>query len=150
MRWKLVVIGGLAFFAVAFLISFGTGMVIHQNLLKETYEQYGSFWRPELMEEPPNMAALMPTWIPRGILSGLIVAFIYSGSRSAWKGPGWRKGLQGGFYVGLFSICFGLLGWSGVLNLPDKIWIWWSLDMFLCYLPAGAVLGWLGDKLAPE
>lgn len=150
MRWKLVIFGGLAFFAVAFLVSYGTGQIIHQGVLVSTYQETSEFWRPELRADPPDMAALMPMWISRSLLTSLIVAFVYSTCRAAWKGPGWRKGLQGGFYLGLFSICFGLLGWAGVFNLPDKIWAWWSLDVFLCYLPAGAVLGWLGEKLDPE
>lgn len=43
-----------------------------------------------------------------------------------------------------------MAGLSGVFNLPAKIWIWWVVDQVLLYVPGGAVLGWLGEKLAPQ
>jgi hypothetical protein len=44
-------------------------------------------------------------------------------------------------------MCCFAAGYSGMFNLPDSIWAVWGLESFLYYLPGGAVLGWLGDKL---
>jgi hypothetical protein len=41
-------------------------------------------------------------------------------------------------------------GWSGVFNLPEMIWVWWSVDAFVVYLVGGAALGLVVGKLAPE
>lgn len=148
-RWKLVVLGGLAFYVVTFVIGLATGPLIHQRALQETYRAHSELWRPELNQVPPDMGALMPRWITTGVIGSLIIAFVYGWVRPAWKGPGWKRGLQGGFVLGLLGIVYGPLGYSGVFNAPDEIWIWWGLEGFLYYLPGGAVLGWLGDKLDP-
>lgn len=148
MNWKLVVLGGLALYIVSFLVSFATGPLIHQGLLKDTYKAHSEYWRPELNQDPPDMAALMPRWISVGVLSSLILAALYGWIRPAFSGSGWRRGLSYGF---LLSIVFGVAfaGWSGVFNLPEKVWLWWGLETFAYYLPGGAALGWVGGKLAP-
>jgi hypothetical protein len=94
------------------------------------------------------MAALMPRWITTGVIGSFVIAAIFGWIRPAFSGPGWKRGLQYGVVLGLFGVVW-CLGYSGVFNAPDKIWIWWALEGFLYYLPAGAVLGWLGGKLDP-
>jgi len=149
MNWKLVVIGGLVFYIVMFLVSFITGPIVHNRILNDSYRANESFWRPELNEDPPDMAALMPRWITTGLLTSFVMVAIFGAVRSAFRGPGWRQGLLFGLGLAILTCCMSA-GWSGVFNLPSKIWIWWSLESFAYYLPAGAVLGWLGDKLAPQ
>ena len=149
MNWKLIVLGGLAFYLVTFVVSFVTGPVIHNGILKETYRQSAELWRPALMQDPPDMAALMPRWITSGVIGGLLMAAIYGWVRPAFSGPGWKRGLLYGTILSLFGIAW-CLGYSGVFNAPDKIWAWWALESFLYYLPAGAVLGWLAEKLVPQ
>ena len=68
--------------------------------------------------------------------------------RPAFSGAGWKRGLIFGAIVSGF-MCIFCLGWSGVFNLPDKIWIVWGLESFVYYLPGGAALGWVAQKLAP-
>jgi hypothetical protein len=145
MNWKLIVLGGLAMYVVMFLVSFATGPIIHEGVLDETYRAHEEFWRPELREDPPNMAALMPRWISVGVITTLIMAALYGVVHTAFTGPGWMKGLKYGAGLAILMACFGA-GWSGVFNLPDNIWAWWGAESFLYYLPGGAVLGWLGDK----
>jgi hypothetical protein len=147
-RWKLVVLGGLAYYVATFIVGFATGPLIHNGVLKETYRANAQLWRPELNEDPPDMAALMPRWITTGVIGSFIVAAIFGWVRPAFSGPGWKRGLQYGVTLGLLGVVWAL-GYSGVFNAPDKIWIWWSLEGFLYYLPGGAVLGWLGGKLDP-
>ena len=148
-RWKLVVLGGIAYYIVTWIVSFATGPLIHEGVLKETYQSVSQLWRPELNQVPPDMAALLPRWITTGLIGSLIVAAIFGWVRPAFSGPGWKRGLLYGAVLGLFGIVWGPLGYSGVFNAPDKIWIWWSLEGFLYYLPGGAILGWLGGKLDP-
>ena len=38
MRWKLIILGGLAFYVAMWLISMATGPLIHEGILKATYQ----------------------------------------------------------------------------------------------------------------
>ena len=60
MNWKLIIVGGLVFYVVMFVVSMVTGPVVHQGILLESYQATEQFWRPELRQVPPDMAALMP------------------------------------------------------------------------------------------
>ncbi len=145
MNWKLVVLGGLAMYFVMFVVSLATGPLIHEGVLDPIYMEHASFWRPELNQDPPDMAALMPRWITSGILTTLIFAAIYGFIHGSFSGPGWQKGLMYGAGLAIVMGCFAV-GYSGVFNLPDKLWAWWAAEGFLYYLPGGAMLGWLGDR----
>lgn len=149
MNWKLVVVGGLVFYAVTFVVGFATGPLIHNGILKEPYRQNLSFWQPALQQDPPDMAALMPRWVATGILGALVQAALYGWIRGGFRGKGWQKGMKYGLLLSLFG-CTVLLAWSGVFNLPNKIWVWWGLEQFAYYLLGGAALGWVSQKLAPE
>ena len=145
MRWKLIILGGLAFYVAMWLISMATGPLIHEGILKATYQAHAHLWRPELNQDPPNMAALMPRWVLTGLLASLVQAGIYGAIQSALAGPGWMKGLKYGLILSLFAACMAA-GYSGIFSAPDRIWAVWSLESFLYYLPAGALLGWLTER----
>ena len=145
MNWKLIFLGGLAMYIVMFAVSLATGLVIHEQILEPLYIQNSEFWRPELNVDPPDMAALMPRWISMGLLTSFVFAGIFGVVRSAFAGPGWQRGLKFGVILALMNCCFAI-GYSGIFNLPDSIWAWWSVESFFYFLPAAAVLGWLGDK----
>ena len=147
MNWKTVVIGGIVFYVVMFIVSMATGPIVHEGILDPLYIANEQFWRPELTQDPPDMAALMPRWIAVGLISSIVLAALYGFVQSAFMGPGWKRGLFFGLGV---SIIFSLLaaGWSGIFNLPEKIWVVWSLESFVYYLPGGAALGWVVGKLA--
>lgn len=145
MNWKLIILGGLAMYVVMFAVSFATGPIIHEGVLEQSYIDNSEFWRPELNQDPPDMAALMPRWIGVGLLTTFIFAAIYGVVRPAFAGPGWMQGLKYGAVLSILTCCFAA-GYSGIFNLPDSIWVWWGAETFLYYLPGGAVLGWLGDK----
>jgi hypothetical protein len=148
MSWKLIVLGGLASYVAMFVVGMGTGVVIHNGILQADYRAHSAFWVPELNQDPPDMAALMPYWVTTGLITSFVVAALYGWVRSAFRGPGWRRGLLFGLFLVLFSWAT-YLGWSGVFNLPAKIWIWWGVDLLLLYLVGGAVLGLVAEKVAP-
>ena len=147
--WKLIILGGLAYYVVTWIVSFATGPIIHQGLLLETYREHSALWRPELNEVPPDMAALMPRWIVTGLIGSFIFAGVYAWIRPAFAGPGWKKGLCYGLILGFLGLAW-MLAYSGVFNAPDKIWAWWAAESFLYYIIGGIMLGWVGEKLAPE
>lgn len=148
MNVKLIVIGGIVFFVVQWLLSFVTGPVIHNNILMESYQATAGFWRPALMAQPPDMAALLPRWITTGLINALIVAGVYSVVRGSFAGSGLQRGLKYGVAIALLSIGQGW-SYSGFFNLPDKIWTWWSVDMVIGAVVASAVMGWVAEKVAP-
>jgi hypothetical protein len=146
---KVILLGGLAMYVAEFLLSMVTGGLIHEGILKELYIANASFWRPELNQDPPDMAALMPVWITTGLITTFIIVAIFDNIRSALDGSSWLKGAKFGFIVFLFSACFSA-GWSGVFNLPGMIWVWWNVEALAMYLVGGAVLGLVVSKLSPE
>ena len=149
MNWKLILIGGVVLYVAMFAVSFITGPVIHDGLLKETYQATAGFWRPALMQQPMDVAALLPRWVTTGLIGSFIVAGIYGQVRSTFTGPGWQRGLKYGFVLFLL-IASVFLSLSGFFNLPDNLWLWWCVDSLIGYLVGGAVLGWVADKLAPS
>jgi hypothetical protein len=150
MNWKIVFLGGLAYYVTMFLVSFGTGYFIHSpdGLLYETYQATASFWRPELNANPPDMGALLPMWITTGLISAFIAAGIYSVVRSSLAGAAWQRGLTFGVIAALFAL-INVLGYRGVFNLPDNIWQWWLVDATILHLVGGTVLGIVAQKVAP-
>lgn len=150
MNWKIVFVGGIAFYVTMFIVSLATGFLIHSpdGILYDTYRETASFWRPELNADPPDMGALMPMWILTGLFGALIAAGIYSVVRSSLAGAPWQRGLKFGVIAALFMMV-SALGYRGVFNLPDDIWQWWIIDSAILHLAGGTVLGIVADKLAP-
>ena len=149
MNWKVIILAGLAYYVAMFLVSFVTGPLIHEGVLDELYRANESFWRPELNQDPPDMAALMPRWIAAGLFGAFVVAAIFDNFRSALSGSAVMKGVKFGFVVAMLNMTFAV-GWSGIFNLPNEIWGWWIVEGFGYYLIGGAVLGWTADKLSPQ
>ena len=142
---KVIIGGGLLMYIAMFAVGMAAGVVIHQGVLEEIYDQTTQFWRPELNQEPPDMAAMMPRWISTGLLTAFILAGIYDNIRSGFDGGAVLKGVKYGVVLGLIYLCFSL-GYSGVFNLPDALWGWWTLEGFLNFIVGGAVLGWFTGK----
>lgn len=146
---KVILLGGLAMYLGQWVVSMATGTVVHETILAELYQANASFWRPELNQDPPDMAALMPRWITTGLLAAFIMAGIFDNIRSALNGSAVVKGLKFGVIAFLFGVCMSA-GWSGVFNLPETIWIWWNIEGLVVYLVGGALLGLVVAKLSPE
>jgi hypothetical protein len=151
MSWKITVVGGLAYYLVLLLVSMVLGHFIHDpesGVLAGAYRDTASFWRPELMANPPDMSLMWKLWIPSGVTAALIAAAVYSAVRPALSGSPWRRG----FKFGVITIAFcviNALGYHGVFNLPDRIWAWWVFGSVVSNLAAGVVLGAVAHKLAP-
>jgi hypothetical protein len=146
---KVILLGGLAFYAAQWLVGMVSGPLLHEGILTGMYQANASFWRPELNQQPPDMAALLPRWIATGLIAAFIMTAIFDNIRGALDGSAWMKGLKFGGIAFLFSVCI-TAGWSGVFNLPDMIWVWWNVEALFYFLIGGAVLGWVTGKLAPE
>ncbi len=147
MNWKLIFGGGIVYYAGAWLVAMISGPLIHEGVLDELYKLHAQFWRPELNQVPPDMAALMPRWIASGLIGSFLIAGVYGVIGSSFDGAGWLKGVKYGLVLFLISISLSL-GWSGVFNLPDEIWVWWTLDSLFYFLVGGMALGWFADKYA--
>lgn len=146
---KLILLGGLAYYIVQWVISMASGMFIHEGILDPIYMAVPEFWRPELNQDPPDMAALMPRWITTGVIGAFIGVFIWDNVRSALGGSGAAAGAKFGFLMALFYASINM-GFSGIFNLPETIWMWWGIEGFLIFIPSGAVLGWVTTKLASD
>lgn len=147
--WKVIIGGGVVMYIVQFLIGSVTGILIHGEVLDPLYKATTEFWRPELNQEPPDMAALMPRWIATGLLTAVIFAGIYDNIRSALNGSGVIRGLKFGLMIAVIYALFGA-AYSGVFNLPQAIWWWWALDGFLVYSIGGMALGWFVGKFGSD
>lgn len=147
MSWKLVVIGGIVYFVVTMVLGmFVTGPVIHDGLLQDTYQAHQQFWRPELNQDPPDMAGLMPRWITSGLIIALLIAAIFGWMRSVLGGIDVKAGLKYGLFLTLMGAMFAL-SYSGVFALPAKVWLWWSVDALILNLIGGAAMGWVGQRV---
>ena len=147
MNWKLILVGGVVYYAAHWLIAPISMPLIHDGVLADDYEATVMFWRPELITD--NLGALMPRWIVTGLIGAFIVACVYGWIRTAFAGAGWLRGLKFGVLLALLSTPM-MMGYSSVFNLPDHMWAWWALESTATYLVAGAALGWVADKIAPQ
>lgn len=148
MNWKLIIAGGLAYYIAAFIVSMASGALIHEGILDPLYIATNDFWRPELRQDPPDMAALMPMWITVGLITSFVLAGIYGVFRNALIGPAWQRGVKFGLAVWLLQAS-AMAGWSGVFNLPYSIWLWWAADALIYTLVGSLALGIVAEKLAP-
>jgi hypothetical protein len=55
------------------------------------------------------------------------------------------------FGAGVFLLVAGVMAtWTGVFNLPDRLWIWWALEALAVYVIGGAVMACVVDRWVPE
>lgn len=149
MSGKLTAISAVVYFVASWVLSFITGPIVHNGILKATYIETASFWRPALMQEPPDMAALLPRWITMGVILAIIVGAFYGVLRPALAGAGWVRGAKFGAGLGLL-VAAVMFNWSGVFNLPDNVWSWWAIESFVLNTVAGAIMGWAAGRWAPS
>jgi hypothetical protein len=146
---KVILLGGLGFYLGQFALSLVTGPLLHEGVLKATYMAHSTFWRPELNQQPPDMAALMPRWITVGLIMAFVLAAIFDNIRPAFRGSGWLQGAKYGVVLFLIGACISA-GWSGIFNLPDSLWVWWNLEALGYYVVGGTILGWVTAKFSSE
>ena len=119
------------------------------GLVVEVYQATATFWRPELIKQPPDMAALLPMWIASGLIGAFLSAAVYDWLRPALAGAGWQRGLKFGVIAFIFHLV-ATLGFQGVFNLPAQIWVWWCVEAVAYLLVGGIALGWVTQKLSPD
>lgn len=148
MNLKVILIGGVVYYAAQWVVGFITGPLVHNGILADAYQATAAFWRPELMQEPPDMAALLPLWITTGLIGSFLSTAVYLWVRPALAGAGWQRGLKFGLIAVVFQLT-ALMGYYGVFNLPAKIFTWWGVESVAYLLVGGAALGWVAQKLEP-
>lgn len=148
MNGKLTAISALVYFVASWGLSFISGPIVHNGILKSTYIETASFWRPALMQEPPDMAALMPRWIATGVVFAIVVGAFYGAVRGSIAGAGWLRGAKFGAALGIV-IAAAMFNWSGVFNLPDRVWTWWAIEGVVLNTVTGAIMGWAAGRWAP-
>lgn len=148
-NFKIIFIGGVIFYVTTFAFGMISGQLIHEGVLDTLYAATSEFWRPELRQDPPDVAALMPRWISVGLVASFVFAGIYDNIRDALSGSAVITGLKFGLMLGLIHAMF-LAGWSGVLNVPETIWAWWVVDVFYVNSLGGAALGWYVGKFGSD
>lgn len=152
MNWKIVVIGGVVYYLALFVVSMVSGHFIHSpeaGVLADAYRETASFWRPEIRANPPDTSLIWTMWVPSGLFGAILLAGVYSVVRASLSGPAWRRGLK----FGAIAVVFGIvnaLGYRGLFNLPDQIWVWWAIASAIANLVAGTALGVVAEKLAPS
>lgn len=142
---KTILVGGVLFYIAQFVVSLVTGPLLHQGIMDPLYKATQEFWRPELAQDPPDMATLMPRWITVGLLMAFLFAGIFDNIRSAFNGSAVVQGVKFGVVMGLVFTA-AMAGWSGVFNLPDQIWLWWAAESYAYFIVGGAALGWYVGK----
>lgn len=147
--WKIIIGGGLLMYVVQFVSGLATGALIHEGTLDPLYQATTEFWRPELNQDPPDLAAIMPRWIATGLFISFVYAGIYDNIRSAFNGSGLIQGLKFGLLMAILYALFGL-AFSGVFNLPESIWGWWAVEGFILYPIGGLALGWFTGKFGSD
>ena len=56
-----------------------------------------------------------------------------------------RDGVDLGLLLSIFAAA--LMGtWTGIFNLPDRIWFWWIGETVVSFAICGGVLGWVADR----
>ena len=146
---KVIFLGGLVYYIVMWVISMVSGMVIHEGILDPIYTAHQEFWRPELNQDPPDIASLMPRWITTGLIGAFIGAGIYDNIRSAFSGSGAVQGAKFGVVMALIYASTAA-GWSGIFNLPEAVWFWWAVEGVVIYIIGATVLGWFVGKFASD
>lgn len=149
LNFKNILVGGVVYYVTAFVFGMISGFFIHEGVLDPLYRATEAFWRPELQQDPPDMAALMPRWIAVGLLTAFVFAGIFDNIRDSLNGSGLIKGLKFGFILGLIHASYAA-AWSGVFNLPNAIWFWWSVDAFYWNCLAGMALGWYVERFGSD
>ncbi|NIP19054.1 MAG: hypothetical protein GWM87_13550 [Xanthomonadales bacterium] len=144
-NFKAIVVGGIVFYIAQWVVGMITGILIHEGVLDQLYLATTEYWRPELVQDPPDMAALMPRWIATGLVMSFIFVGVYDNIREAFSGSAIVQGFKYGLLLALLFACM-YAGLSGVFNLPETIWAWWIVDGFIVMGISGLALGWYVGK----
>jgi len=103
---------------------------------------YFNVWSKVMMpaEGPPPMSFLYYSMI-FGVITGILLAFVYVIIRGGVPGMGTKGGLMYGFLVFLVAGVPGSLSLYLLVNLPPALIAYWALENLVIYLLGGAIFG---------
>lgn len=147
MNIKFVLIGTVAWFLISQVIGMVSGMLIHGpgGALNATYMEFAAMWRPELNQQPPDMAALLPLWMSMAALNALLMAVIYELIRPALNAGLVANGVRFALVTGLTMTALYAMHF-GLFALPARVWIFWGIEGALNYLLGGIALAFIAGR----
>ena len=116
---------GLAVFVVGRVLDY----VIHNVILRPTYDSLKSLWRPDME------AKLWIMWLV-GFITSFLFAYIFT---KGYEGKGIAEGVRFGFLIGLFTSIPMAYGSYATLPIPYSLALRWFLYGTLATMILGIV-----------
>ena len=116
-RFLLALVAGFAF-------KFGFDFVVHQNILKDLYEQTADLWRPH-----ENMEECLPIMMSYSVLLVGIIGYIFTRN---FEGKGIMEGLRFGLPMGILL---------ALMMSSSYIWMPIPIELAIGWAASGLGLG---------
>lgn len=128
---KRACVTGVALAVIYVLLNF----LIHGVLLKETYMQTASVWRPEA-----EMQSLICFMLIGEAIFAFFYSIIFAVGYDASK-PGLGQGFRFGLLMGCLVAPFSALSWYTILPIPATLAVYWFCADFVGMLVLGVAAG---------
>jgi len=139
-RLSVRVIGAGVIFAIIGQLIHNLGSIPTMGFY--TDPQYFNVWSKVMMPTagPPPMSFLYYSII-FGIITGILLAFVYAIIRGGVPWTGTKRGLAYGSLVFLVAGVPSSLSLYLLVNLPSTLIAYWALENLVIYLLGGAIFG---------
>ena len=123
-------------FIVVFVLMEIAGYVVHEGILKSTYQATQSLWRPDMM-------SLM--WIIHvlTVIGAFFFTFIFS---KGYEGKGIAEGIRYGLYIGIWMSAGMAYGTYAMIAIPYSLALQWFIYGVICYVIYGIALAMVFGK----
>jgi hypothetical protein len=126
MNVKRYLLASLAVFVTGLVLEF----LIHNVILKATYEPLKHLWRPD-------MESLMWIGPVMGVVMSLLLTYIFT---KGYEGKGIMEGVRFGVVLGLFAMAPMALGTYMMIAIPVSLAVEWFVFGMIEYIVFGIVL----------